>query len=79
MEVESCTEQGSYQSEIKDGGNQTSTCAKQSLTGIEKQASGSLDLRLDENVRRKARTLTGGKHSMGEGEGDPRYESSLPV
>lgn len=48
VEAESCTEQvnqGSYQGEIKDGGNQTSTCKKQCLTSTEKQASGSPDLR----------------------------------
>lgn len=48
VEAESCTEQvnqGSYQGEIKDGGNQTSRCKKQCLTSTEKQASGSPDLR----------------------------------
>jgi len=48
VEAESCTEQvnqGSYRGEIKDGGNQTSTFEKQSLTGTEKQASGDPDWR----------------------------------
>lgn len=54
----SCQEQvnqGSYRGEIKDGGNQTSTCERQSLAGTEKQAGGSWDRRGDESVRR-ART-----------------------